>query len=95
MAMQYDVKAKTTDSSGALVASRIRLKGLLVSIASAGTDPVEFFDNPTTATGTAVFSVITTVAGSTSILIPGEGVLFENGISVDVGDADSVTIFYG
>ena len=95
MAMQYDVKAKSTDSSGALVGSRTRLKGLLVSIASAGTDPVEFFDNATTATGTAVFSVITTIAGSTSILIPGEGVLFEEGISVDVGDADSVTIFYG
>lgn len=95
MAMQYDVKAKTLDSTGVAIAARNRLKGLLVSVESAGTDPVVFYDNPTTATGTAVFSVVTTVAGSTSILIPGEGVLFEAGISVDVGDADSVTIFYG
>jgi hypothetical protein len=95
MGMQYDVKAKYTASNAVLVDYRARLKAIFFSIETAGATPISFYDNASTATGTAVFSVGTTGTGGNTVLIPGEGVLFENGIAVNVGDADNVTVFYG
>ena len=95
MGMQYDVKSKYSASSGVLVDYRARLKAIFFSIETTGTTPINFYDSASTATGTAVFAVGTTGTGGNTVLIPGEGVLFENGIAVNVGDADNVTIFYG
>lgn len=95
--MQYDVKsAYTAQSADAqLVTYRVRLKAVFFSAAAAGTDPVIFYDNASAASGTARLTIGTTGVGGNTVLVPGEGILFDNGISVDTGDADNVTIFYG
>lgn len=93
--MQYDVKSAYLDANGVAYAARARIKGVFFSAATAGTDPVIFYDNASAASGTAVLTVGTTGVGGNTVLIPGEGILCENGISVDVGDADNVTVFYG
>ena len=95
MGMQYDVKSAYRTTDGVMVAARARLKAVFFSAASAGTDPIIFYDNSSAASGTAVLTVGTTGVGGNTVLIPGEGILCENGISVDTGDADNVTVFYG
>lgn len=93
--MQYDVKSAFTDADAALVPYRVRLKGVFVSIATAGSNPITFYDNASAATGAVLCKIPAAVAGQHTVVIPGEGILAENGIYCDTGDAAAVTIFYG
>ena len=95
MTMQTDVKSAHTNVNAALVAGRTRLKGVVFSVsAGAPVDHVKFYD-AASATGSVVLELDTNQSGSIYILIPGEGILFRTGIYCDIGDANSVTIFYG
>ncbi len=94
--MQTDVKSAHTNANAALYAGRTRLKGVLLTVSGGSpTDHVKFYDNATTGTGTVRVELDTTHASVVYVSIPGEGVLFNNGIYCDIGDANSVTIFYG
>lgn len=93
--MQYDVKSAYTESDAAVVTYRTRIKALFFAVASAGTDPIIVYDNASAASGNVLLKVGTTGVGGNTILIPGEGIVAQNGLYVDVGDADSVTVFYG
>ena len=95
MAMQYDVKSAYTASDAAVVTYRTRLKGLYVVVGTAGTLPVTVYDNASAGSGTALFKLGTTAAGAHTVVIPGDGILAVNGLFVDTGDADSVTVIYG
>jgi len=96
MTMQTDVKSTHTNVNAALYAGRTRLKGVLLTVSGGSpTDHVLFYDNATTATGTVRLELDTTHSNVVYVLIPGEGILFNNGIYCDIGDASSVTIFYG
>lgn len=94
MAMQYDVKSAYRANDGALVAYRTRVKGILVNIATAGTAAI-LYDNASAASGDVLMTLSTAIAGSYYIRIPGEGVLAENGVYLDINGASAVTIFYG
>jgi len=96
MTMQTDVLSTHTNADAVLVAGRTRLKGVFMSVAG-GTpiDRIQFYDNATAASGVVRLELDTTHNGAQYVLIPGEGILFTNGIYCDIGDADSVTIFYG
>jgi hypothetical protein len=94
--MQTDVQSAHTNVSAALYAGRTRLKAVLMTVSGGSpVDHVMFYDNATTGTGTVRVELDTTHASVVYVLIPGEGVLFNNGIYCDIGDANSVTIFYG
>jgi hypothetical protein len=95
MAMQYDVKAAYTTTDAAMVTYRARIKGAYVAVSSAGTDPVTFYDNASAASGTILLQVGANAAGCHTVVIPGEGILAENGIFCDTGSAAAVTLFYG
>ncbi len=96
MTMQYDVKSAHTNTSAVLYAGRTRLKGVVFTVSGGSpTDHVKFYDNPSSATGTVLLELDTNHSGGLSVLIPGEGILFSNGIYCDIGDAASVTVFYG
>jgi hypothetical protein len=95
MAMQYDVKAAYTAADAALVTSRTRLKGMYIVVSTAGSNPVTVYDNSSAGSGTIVFRAGASVAGAHTVVIPGEGILANNGLYVDTGSADSVTIIYG
>jgi hypothetical protein len=91
MAMQYDVKAAERTTSGTAVATRTRVKGLVVSFATGGT--VELKDGG--ASGTSRFKYTApAAAGTTNIVIPGEGILFETDVYVTLSSA-TATVFYG
>lgn len=74
---------------------RCRVKGIyIVPGASAGS--VAFKDGSTGSDTTKV--TINTVASATQptyMLLPGEGILFDNGVYVDVTNIGSVMVFYG
>ena len=91
MAMQYDVKAAERLTSGTAVASRARVKGLVVSFATGGT--VELKDGGTSGTSRFKYTA-PAAAGTTNIVIPGEGILFETDVYVTLSSA-TATVFYG
>ena len=95
MAMQYDVKATYTEADAVLLATRARVKGLVVNVATAGANPVILYDNATTNAGTVLCKVSAAYAGNINVLIPGEGILAVNGVYCDTGSAAAVTMFYG
>jgi hypothetical protein len=94
--MQTDVKSAHTNINAALYAGRTRLKGVLLTVSGGSpSDHVKFYDSATTTAGSVVLELDTTHSNVVYVLIPGEGILFLNGIYCDLGDASSVTVFYG
>lgn len=94
MSMQTDVKSAYSAIDAALYAGRARLKGVAVSVATAGTALV-IYDNASAASGTALVTLSTAFAGNYYVAIPGEGILARNGLYLDINGAAGVTVFYG
>jgi hypothetical protein len=96
MTMQYDVKAASANASAQLVTGRARLKsGVFVGSGTAGN--VTFYDTDSnSATGSVLWQTKTnTGVQPFQILIPGEGILAQNGIYASFANILSVTITYG
>ena len=93
--MQTDVKAGHRDSSGVVYVGRTRVKGY--QVASGGVaGEIQFWDNATTNAGKESITInITTNAAVIATLIPGEGVLFENGVYIVLPTSAAITVFYG
>lgn len=94
MAMQTDVKSAFKAGDGAILTSRTRLKGIFYAVATAG-DDVILYDNSSAASGTVAITLPGDVAGQFNVVIPGEGILLNNGLYADAGGASGVTVFYG
>ena len=100
MAMQTDVLASAVRTTDGLLADqagntlgRNRVKAIYI-IPAAGAGSVVFKDGG--ASGTVKMTV-NTLAASTApdyILLPGEGIVFQTNIYVDVTDIASVMVFY-
>ena len=94
MAMQYDVQAAYRTSDGALVAGRTRIKGAFIAVSSAGAAAV-IYDNASAASGDVLLTIPAAAVGQHSIIIPGEGILAENGVYIDINGVAAITLFYG
>lgn len=90
--MQTDVKSATAVADGTAVAFRTRVKGLVITTgAVAGS--VVLRDGG--ASGPVITTVATpAVASLQNVLLPGQGLLFETNVYVDLTDVPSVTLFY-
>jgi hypothetical protein len=98
MAMQYDVKSAHRSTAGSFYANRTRLKGFIVTPAISTACTFEIRDG--SASGAVLFTMdITsqTVANSTYVLVPGEGILASTGLylTLSVGSLTSLSVFYG
>jgi len=93
--MQYDVKSVQLSADGQAVGFRTRVKAIY-GVAGASVGSVKFYDG-TSATGTPLINIDTPAGTGNSfyMMIPGEGVLFETGVYVDVTTITGVTIYYG
>ena len=96
--MQTDVKSEHRSTAGSYYVGRTRLKGFIVTPAVSTACTFEIRDG--SATGAVLFTMdITsqTVANSTYILIPGEGILAAIGLNLtlSVGSLTGLTLFYG
>lgn len=92
--MQTDVQAVTVSSSNTAYATRTRVRGMVIAPGSAN-GSVTFKDGGSSGTTLMQFS---TVANGEpfNVLIPANGVLFENDVYVALsGTGTAVTVFYG
>lgn len=95
MSMQTDVKSTAiaaAATNSAVFAGRARIKGMVVSVPSAGGT----MSLKNGSGGTTMFSFVApAVAGAVNIVIPGEGILCTNGIYATTPADMTVTVFYG
>jgi hypothetical protein len=91
MAMQYDVKAEERTTTGTAFGGPTRVKGLVVSFATGGT--VELKDGGTSGVSRFKYTA-PAAAGTTNIVIPGEGIRFGTDVHVTLSSA-TATIFHG
>ena len=93
--MQYDVKAAyQAGADGAMVEARTRIKGVFYSVSTTGA-AIIFYDNASAASGTAVLTLPADVVGQHTVDVPGEGILCDNGVFVDINGGAAVTLFHG
>lgn len=96
MTMQYDVKAATRTTDGTMVAYRTRVKGLLISPTPEAAGTVVLKDGGTSGTTRLTINAASsTTVGPFPVVIPGEGILFDTDVYLDLTDVTSVTVFYG
>ena len=98
MTMQTDVKSAHRSTAGSYFAERTRLKGFIVTPAISTACTFEIRNG--SASGAVLFTMdITsqTVANSTYVLVPGEGLLASAGLylTLSVGSLTSLSVFYG
>tara|TARA_R110000868_G_scaffold33077_2_gene120491 strand:- start:1156 stop:1452 length:297 start_codon:yes stop_codon:yes gene_type:complete len=98
MTMQADVKSAHRSTAGSYFAERTRLKGFIVTPAISTACTFEIRNG--SASGDVLFTMdITsqTVANSTYVLVPGEGILASAGLylTLSVGSLTSLSVFYG
>ena len=92
--MQTDVKAKNLTATGASsIGPRARIKAVCY-VAGALAGSISFRDG--SASGVELLKLDTPgSAGAVTVLIPGQGVLFQGDPYVTLTNATSVTYFYG
>ena len=96
MGMQTDVKSvHLTGATGTLYNNRTRLRGLIFLGDGTAGDMI-FRDGGSSGAIKLQFNIPANSNNDVSVLIPGEGILFETNIYVSLpGTASSITIFYG
>lgn len=89
--MQADIKAAAgaANATTAVTSARVRLKGLTVSHASSATVSV------TSGTATVWAFTAPAAAGTVHILLPGEGILCPDGLSVVCAANTTAEVYYG
>lgn len=90
MIATVDVKAVTLTADGSAYAGRARVKGIHYTTTDAGS--IVLKDGG--AGGATALNVAIPAAGSGNIIIPGDGILFDRSVYLDLTGATSVTIFY-
>lgn len=93
MGMQTDVKAIHTEATGTIVSSRTRVKGYH-SISGGTAGDVIFRDGGASGTIRLQFNIATGTQPIT-MLIPGEGILFDTNVHVTLPATSKITVFYG
>jgi hypothetical protein len=97
MGFQFDVKAKTMTNTGAtgIGLPRARIKSVYFVAGTAGY--ISFTDGGSS--GTELLRIATPAStagnGSTSVLIPGDGIVFLGDPYLTISGPTSVTFFYG
>jgi hypothetical protein len=98
MTMQTDVKSAHRSTAGSFYVGRTRLKAFIITPAISTACTFEIRDGSATAPVLFTMDISSqTVANSTYILIPGEGILASTGLNLtlSVGSITGLTVFYG
>lgn len=95
MGMQTDIKSQHVTASGNIAGlGRARFKSL--SYRGNGTDGyVRLRDGGASGTVLCELDVGTSDTFTIYVLLPGEGILFPNGIYIDLSNVSAATVFYG
>ena len=96
--MQTDVKSAHRSTAGSYYVGRTRLKGFVVTPAISTACTLEIRDGGASADILFTMDITSqTVANSTYVLVPGEGILASTGLylTLSVGSLTSLSVFYG
>ena len=95
--MQTDVKSTHLNTSGTIFGGPARLKGFVIVGAASTASAITFKDGGSGGTTKVEFDIVSnTNPNAVYILIPGEGVKFDNNIYFTTSAAiTGVTAFYG
>lgn len=88
-----EVIAKHLHASGSLADCRGRFKGFIVTHTSGSTGHVILYDNASAASGAVVLEIDEKPTGTFGIEIPGDGIIFENGLFANLPNNTSLTVF--
>ena len=94
MTMQTDVLAISLAASGAATTARARVRGMVVE-PGGSTGSVIIKDGGASGTTRMTLNTVASATQPTYLLLPGEGVLFDTSVYVDVTSIGSVMVFYG
>jgi hypothetical protein len=94
--MQTDVKATHITNSGVIYNGRTRVKSIICLGATTAGDVV-LYDNASAASGTELirFAVPGNANNVVDVMLPGEGILAQNGVYASLPTGYSVTVCYG
>jgi hypothetical protein len=88
-----EVIAKHLDASGVLADCRGRFKGFIVNHDSGASGNIILYDNDSAASGDVVMEVDEKTTGTFGMEIPGDGIIFDNGLYVTLPTNTSITVF--
>jgi len=88
-----EVIAKHLHASGILANCRGRLKGFIINHDSGTSGNIILYDNDSAASGDVVMEVDEKGAGTFGMTVPGDGIIFDNGLYVSLPANTSITVF--
>jgi hypothetical protein len=88
-----EVKAVHRHDSGTFATGRGRLTGFLINHASGASGDVVIYDNASAASGDEILEIDEKTAGLFGMEIPGDGILFYNGLYATLPANVSLTLF--
>ena len=88
-----EVIAKHLHATGVLADGRGRLKGFIFNQDSGTSGNIMLYDNDSAASGTVVMEVDEKGTGTFGMEIPGDGIIFDNGLYVTLPANTSITVF--
>jgi len=98
MTMQTDVKSAHLSAAGSYYTGRTRLRGFVVAPKASTAATFEIRDGSSSAAVLYTMDIASlTTPNTTSVLIPGEGILASTGLylTTSVGTVTGITVFYG
>jgi hypothetical protein len=98
MTMQTDVKSAHLSAAGSYYTGRTRLRGFVVSPKASTAATFEIRDGGASAAVLYTMDIASLgTPNTTSVLIPGEGILASTGLylTTSVGTVTGITVFYG
>ncbi len=88
-----EVKSVHRHDSGTFASGRGRLMGFLVNHDSGASGDIVIYDNSSAASGDEVLEIDEKTAGMFGMEIPGDGILFYNGLYATLPANTSLTLF--
>jgi len=88
-----EVISKHLHASGVLADCRGRFKGFIVNHDTGTSGHIILYDNDSAASGNVLIEVDEKGAGTFGMEIPGDGIIFENGMYASLPANTSITVF--
>lgn len=88
-----EVIARHTHVSASLADCRGRLKGFIVNHSTGVTEEILIYDNASAASGNVLLEIDETTQGTITYEIPGDGIIFADGLYVSLPANTTITLF--
>ena len=88
-----EVRAYHVHASGSVTSGRGRMKGFIINHSTGATGQTIVYDNPSAASGVELLGLDETGQGIFGMEIPGDGILFDDGVYASLASNTTLTLF--